>query len=102
MERTTFEAVDRILVSGQWIDIVPGSLEEAAGVAHRVLGRVEPLYRYTLRDGTTAAVLCSAVQGWAPLVTEEQAKPLFPERPADATDDAFLATRLVAGVVPGA
>jgi len=65
-----FAKVDRLLVSGQWVDILQGSLHELPGVRHVVAGQLYPLMGFTTPEGEPGAVIASAVQGWAPVIIE--------------------------------
>jgi len=73
MERPDLSKVTKILTSGTWFDIKPGSLHGASGVQHVNVGAVEPLYRFRFPDGQEGAILARCLDGWAPLVTGEQA-----------------------------
>jgi hypothetical protein len=74
MERPDFSAVTKILTSGTWFDIKKGSLQSGAGIEHVSIRDVEPLYRFTLPDGVEGVILARCLDGWAPLVTNEQAQ----------------------------
>jgi hypothetical protein len=73
MERPDLSKVTKILTSGSWFDIKAGSLQGASGVQHVNVGVVEPLYRFRFPDGQEGAILARCLDGWAPLVTGEQA-----------------------------
>ena len=73
MERPDFSKVTKILTSGTWFDIKPGSLQGASGVQHVNVGAVEPLYRFRFPDGQEGAILARCLDRWAPLVTGDLA-----------------------------
>jgi len=65
-----YSKVDRLLVSGQWVDILQGSLHELPGVVHQYRGEVFPLLGFTTPEGEPATVLAQAIQGFAPAFVE--------------------------------
>ncbi|HLM96753.1 MAG TPA: hypothetical protein VK283_10590 [Acidimicrobiales bacterium] len=81
MDKPDFSKVTKILTSGSWFDIKPGSLQGASGVQHVNVGAVEPLYRFRFPDGQEGAILARCLDGWAPLVTGDA-----PARPADMSE----------------